>query len=314
MAAEGHDIVLIDKNEHVVERLIGSTDIAGIVGNGANLELLREAGVPGCDVFIAVTATDEINIIASIIAKKLGAKTTLVRVRNPEYSSNLEFALERLEFSMMVNPELETARAIAQNIRFPSALGIETFADERVQLVAVRVAKDSLLVKMPLSEFRKIYGSVLVCVVERGEDVFIPDGSFVLKEGDLIHVTGQIKDLYMIYKVAGCLTRKIRSIMIIGGSRITRYLLKIFEQSGMEICVIENDAARTDELAGDFPKVKVITGDGTDQTILEEQHIGHYNCFIALTGIDEENIVTSLYAAKKKVPKIVTKVNRKAIA
>ena len=244
LAAEGHDIVLIDKNEHVVERLIGSTDIAGIVGNGANLELLREAGVPGCDVFIAVTATDEINIIASIIAKKLGAKTTLVRVRNPEYSSNLEFALERLEFSMMVNPELETARAIAQNIRFPSALGIETFADERVQLVAVRVAKDSLLVKMPLSEFRKIYGSVLVCVVERGEDVFIPDGSFVLKEGDLIHVTGQIKDLYMIYKVAGCLTRKIRSIMIIGGSRITRYLLKIFEQSGMEICVIENDCGQ----------------------------------------------------------------------
>ncbi len=313
LADENHDVVLIDTNEQVVEHLIGSTDITGIVGNGANLELLREAGVSGCDVFIAVTATDEINIIASIIARKLGAKATLVRVRNPEYSSNLAFALERLEISMMINPELETARAIAQSIRFPSAIGIETFVNERVQLVAVRVVKGSQLVGMQLNDFRKIYGTVLVCVVERDDGVFIPGGSFTLREGDLLHVTGLISDLDVIYKAAGCFTRKIRSVMIVGGSRITRYLLKIIEQSGMDICVIEHDKNKTETLAGDFPKVKVIAGDGTDQAILEEQHISNYNCFVALTGIDEENLVTSLYAAKKKVPKVVTKVNRKPL-
>ncbi len=313
LAEENHDIVLIDKNEQVVEHLIALTDITGIVGNGANLDLLREAGVPGCDVFIAVTATDEINIIASIFASKLGAKATLVRVRNPEYSSNLEFVQERLGISMMVNPELETARAIEKSIRFPSAHGIETFADERVQMVAVRIVKGSSLVGMRLNHFRKIYGTVLVCVVQRSDGVFIPDGSFMLREGDLLHVTGRTSDLDMIYKAAGCFTRKVRSVMIIGGSRITRYLLKIIAPAGMDTCVIDHDRKMTEALAGDFPKVKVITGDGTDQSILEEQHLSDYDCFIALTGIDEENLVTSLFAAKKKVPKLVTKVNRKPL-
>ncbi len=313
LAAENHDIVLIDKNEQVVEHLIATTDITGIVGNAANLDLLREADVPGCDVFIAVTATDEINIIASIFARKLGAQATLVRVRNPEYSRNLEFVQERLGISLMVNPELETARAIVKSIRFPSAHGIETFAGERVQMVAVRVAECSKLIGMRLAQFRKLYGTVLVCIVQRSDGVFIPDGTFVLREGDLLHVTGRIRDLDAIYKAAGCFTRKIRSVMIVGGSRITRYLLKIIAPYGMDICVIEHDKATTEALAGDFPKVKVITGDGTDQSVLEEQNIGDYDCFVALTGIDEENLVTSLYAAKRNVPKLVTKVNRKPL-
>jgi len=313
LAAENHDIVLIDTDVKVIEHLIDVTDITGLVGNGANLNLQREAGVPGCDVFIAVTASDEINIIASIIARKLGAKATLVRVRNPEYSSNLNFVQERLEVSMLVNPELETARAIARSIRFPSALGIETFANERVQMVAVRVVKGSSLVGIQLNHFREIYGTVLVCVVQRGNRVFIPDGSFVLNEGDLIHVTGLKRDLDIIYKAAGCLTRRIRSVMIIGGSRITRYLLKLIDHFGMDICVIDHDESITEALASDFPKVKVITGDGTDHTVLEEQHISNYDCFVALTGIDEENLVTSLYASKNNVPKTVTKVNRKPL-
>lgn len=312
LAAENHDVVLIDNDEKVVERY-SSADIYGIVGNGANLDLQREAGVPGCDVFIAVTATDEINIIASTFARKLGAKATLVRVRNPEYSRNLEFVQERLEISMMINPELETARAIAKSIRFPSAIGIETFADGRVQIVAVRVVKDSSLVGMQLNHFRKTYGSILVCVVQRDKAIFIPDGKFILQEGDLLHVTGLTRDLVMIYKAAGCFTRKIRSVMIIGGSRITRYLLKIINNTGRDICVIDHDEDTTEALAADFPKVKVITGDGTDQAVLEEQHIEHYDCFVALTGIDEENLVTSLFAAQKNVPKMVTKVNRRPL-
>ncbi len=305
-----HDVAVIDENARVVDHLIGSADIAGMVGNGANVNLQREAGVPGCDVFIAVTASDEINIIAAIIAHKLGAKKTLARVRNPEYASNLEFVRENLGISLMINPELEAARAIALSVRFPSALGIETFAGGRVQMVEIRVAKGSSLNGMQLNQFRAAYGMVLVCVVQRGEDVFIPEGSFILQEGDLLHVTGSINDLAAIYKAAGRVTRKIRSVMIIGGNRIARYLLKIIGHLGMDICVIENDDSITEALAGDFPKVKVITGDGTDPTVLQEQHISDYDCFVALTGIDEENLVASLYAAKQQVPKIITKVNR----
>ena len=312
LAAENHDVVLIDIDPRVVEHY-SSGDIFGIVGNSTNLDIQREAGVPGCDVFLAVTDTDEINIIASIFARKLGAKATLARVRNPEYSRDLEFVQERVGISMMVNPELETARSIAKSIQFPSAIGIETFLDGHVQMVNVRIVKSSTLIGLQLNDFRKMYGTILVCVVQRGADSFIPGGNFTLREGDLLHVTGKAKDLDAIYKAAGCLTKKIRSIMIIGGGRITRYLLKLLSQQGKEICVIDHNETAAEAMAAQYPKAKVIVADGTDQSILIEQHIEHYDCFIALTGIDEENIVTSLFAAKKNVPKIVTKVNRRQL-
>ena len=310
LAAENHDIVLIDTDAQAVEYLIGKSDITGLVGNGANLELQREAGVRGCDVFIAVTPTDEVNIIAAVIAHELGAKATVARVRNPEYSSNLDFMQKSLGISMMINPELEAARAIAQSIRFPSALGIETFVDGRVQIVEVQVAKCSPLAGMRLSHFRELHGTVLVCVVQRGDEVIIPDGSFVLQEGDRIHVTGSIGDLAAIYKAAGCAIRKIRSAMVLGGNRITQYLLKILDNRGMDICVIDHDKSITNALASEFPRAKIITGDGTDPALLDEQRIATYDCFVALTGIDEENLVTSLHAVRQNVPKIVTKVNR----
>lgn len=310
LAEENHDVVVIDEDPQVVEDLMGVSDIAGFIGNAASPELLRDTGVSDCDVFIAVTASDEINIIASIMAHKLGAKEVLARVRNPEYSNELTFVQENLGISMMINPEMEAAKTIAHSIRFPSAISVETFANGRVQMVEVRVAPGSSLIGMQLSLFREMYGKILVCIVQRGDEVYIPGGSFVLNEGDLLHVTGPITDLTAVYKAAGCLTRKIRSVMIIGGSKITRYLLKFIDHQGMDICVIEQDRAVAESLADAFPGIKVIAGDGTDQEVLEEQHIGGYDCFIALTGIDEENLITSLYASKKSVRKIVTKVNR----
>ncbi len=310
LAAENHDIVVIDTDAEVVEHLIDSIDITGIVGNGANLALQRKAGVPDCDVFIAVTASDEINIIASIIAHKLGVKAILARVRNPEYASDFEFVQDNLGVSLIINPELEAAKSIARSIRFPSATEIETFVGGQVQIVGVWVAKGSSFVGMQLNRFRETYGTVLVCVVQRGHDVFIPDGSFVLQAGDLLHVTGAIGDLAAFYKAAGCFTKKIRSVMIIGGSRITRYLLQILSPARMDICVIDNNKATTNALSGDFPKVKVIAGDGTDHALLEELSVGGYDCFVSLTGVDEENLMTSLYAVKQKVPKVITKINR----
>ncbi|NMA24332.1 MAG: Trk system potassium transporter TrkA [Clostridiales bacterium] len=310
LADENHDVVIIDRDPWVVESLVGLSDIAGYVGNGANPELLKEAGVSDCDVFIAVTESDEINIIASIIAHKLGAREVLARVRNPEYSSQLSFVQENLGISMMINPEMEAAHTIMHCIRFPSALSIEVFAEGRVRMVEVRVSPGSPMAGMRLSRFREAFGKVLVCIVQRGDEIYIPDGSFVLQENDLLHVTGPIRNLPSICKDAGSFTRKIRSVMIIGGSNIARYLLRIMDRAGMDICVIERNRAVAESLAGEFSGVKIIVGDGTDQSLLEEQHIESYDCLIALTGIDEENLVTSLYAAMKKVPKIVTKVNR----
>ncbi len=310
LSGENHDVVIIDRDSSVVDSLIGLSDIAGLVGNGANPELLREAGVSDCDVFIAVTESDEINIIASIMAHNLGAHEVLARVRNPEYSNQLSFVQENLGVSMLINPEMEAARTIMHSIRFPSAISIESFAEGRVQMVEARISNGSQLDGMPLTRFREMYGRVLVCIVQRGDDIYIPDGSFVLREGDLLHVTGPTKNLPAICKVAGCFTQKIRSVMIIGGSNIARYLLRIMDRTGMDICVIESDRTVAESLASEFGGVKVIVGDGTDQSLLEEQHIESYDCLVALTGIDEENLITSLFAAKKKVPKIVTKVNR----
>ncbi|NLA87085.1 MAG: Trk system potassium transporter TrkA [Clostridiales bacterium] len=310
LSGENHDVVIIDRDSSVVDSLIGLSDIAGLVGNGANPELLREAGVSDCDVFIAVTESDEINIIASIMAHKLGAHEVLARVRNPEYSSQLSFVQENLGISMLINPEMEAARAIMHSIRFPSAISIESFAEGRVQMVEVSASPGSQLDGMPLTRFREMFGRVLVCIVQRGDDIYIPAGSFVLREGDLLHVTGPTKNLPAICKVAGCFTRRIRSAMIIGGSSIARYLLRIMDRTGMDICIIERNRTVAESLASEFGGVKVIAGDGTDQSLLEEHHIESYDCLVALTGIDEETLITSLYAAKKKVPKIVTKVNR----
>ena len=313
LAAEKHDVYVIDKDPRVVDRMMSIADVAAIAGNAASMDIQREVGVQDCDVFLAVTALDELNIIASIIANKLGAKFTVARVRNPEYSSNLDFVQGSLGISMMVNPELEAARSVALSIRFPSALGIETFANGRVQMVGVRVSEHSTLVGMQLSRFREIYGTVLICVIERGKDVFIPEGRTVLMGGDVIHVTGSIKELSSLYKNAGCFTGKIHSAMIVGGGRITKYLLQIISRQGLDVCVIESDEAEAEKMAAEFPNVKVVVGDGTDHSLLDEQRIDVYDCFVALTGNDEENLLTSLYATTKKVPKTVTKVNRTSL-
>jgi len=310
LARENHDVVIIDIDPQVVERLIDIADVTGCVGSGTNAELLKSAGVPECDVFIAVTESDEVNIISSVIAHKLGAKEVITRVRNPDYSSQLPFLKENLGISMMINPEMEAAMAIAHIVRFPSAISIESFAGGRVHMVEVSVARGSRLDGMQLSEVRGVLGMVLVCIVQRGDEIYIPGGSFVLKGGDLIHITGPLSNLAEVCKAAGSFTKKTRSMIIIGGSRVARYLLRLTDRKNIEICVIEHDKAVAEALGAEFDDVKVIIGDGTDQSLLDEQHLDRYDCMIALTGIDEENLIASLYAYKKKVPKIITKVNR----
>ncbi len=249
-------------------------------------------------------------MISSIIAKKLGAKNTILRVRNQEYSSHMDFVRESLGITMMINPELEAAKDMANLIKFPSALSVEAFVNGRVNMVEMEVTEKSPLNKMNLVDFKDEYKDIMVMIVLRDETAFIPSGDTILEKGDRVYVTGGQKQLNKFYKFAGSYKEKIKSVMIVGGGRITYYLLKMLSPLKLDIKVIEQDEAKAFELSSHFPEVVVINGDGTDQSFLDEEHMEMYDSVISLTGVDEENVINSMYAAKKDMKKIITKINR----
>lgn len=310
LSLEGNDIVLIEKNAVRLERIINKNDITGLAGNAANYENLMEAGVDDCDIFIAVTHEDEINIIAAIIAKKMGANYTIARVRNPEYAGHMGFVRDSLGISMMINPELEAAKVISKVIRFPEALSVEQFVNGRVNIVETKIKPHGPLAGMSLTQFGQQYGEVLMCAVTRGEETFIPSGDTVLEVGDHVFVTGTQKDLTQFYRKTGYNEEKIRSALIVGGGRAAYYVIKMLSGMKINLKVIELNHERARKLSEDFPNTVIVQGDGTDQEFLKEERIDHYDAVISMTGVDEENILISLYAASLGVKKEITKVNR----
>lgn len=310
LSIEGNDIVLIEPNQWKLERVISKNDITGLVGNGASYDIQVEAGVPNCDIFIAVTPKDEINIIASIIARKLGAEHTIARVRNPEYAGHMGFMREGLGITMMINPELEAAKDIVRVIRYPEALSVEQFANGRVNIVEIEVDESNGLAGIPIAEFRNHYGNVLICSIAREEEVFIPEGTAKIKLGDRIFVTGSKKDLTRLYRKAGFKEEKLRSAMLVGGGRLSHYLIEMLTEMDMELKVIEINHETAKSLSEEFPRTVVIEGDGTDQEFLKEERIELYDTVISLTGVDEENILISLFAVTQNTKKVITKVSR----
>lgn len=310
LSQDNHDIVLIEQNSRRLDQLINMADINGVKGNGAIFKTQMEAGVDKCDIFIAVTPYDETNIIAAITAKKLGADYTVARVRDPEYSQQMEFVRETLGINMMINPEMEAARDISRIIQFRSVLGIEQFDNGRVNIVEVRVAEDSSLSGRKVKDLREIGRNFLICVIQRGDEVIIPTGESVVKAGDHIHITGTMEELNKLYIAAGCYKQRLSSVLIVGGGRITHYLLSRLLRLKMRCKVIEVDQEIADELAENFPEVEVVCGDGTDQSFLREERIANFDVVVSLTGIDEENMLLSLFASSQGVKKIITKVNR----
>ncbi|MDO5022165.1 MAG: Trk system potassium transporter TrkA [Eubacteriales bacterium] len=309
LSREEHEVTLIERNEAKLNAVVDQYQIMGISGNGAFYDVQMEAGVPSCDLFIAVTPQDEINIMACVVAKKLGAKYTIARVRMPEYASHVGFVQENLGISRMINPELEAAQEIYRMIRYPSALSVVPFAYNKINLVELAITEESQLKGLNLIKIRKEYNHLLVCILVRDEKTIIPRGDTVLKEGDRLFITGAPSDLGALYRSMGTVD-KIRSVMIIGGGRICRYLLEMLRGMKFDIKVIESDEETANSLAEDFQDVSVIYGDGTDQSLLDNQHITGYDCVITLTGIDEENIILSMFAAMRKVPRRITKINR----
>ena len=283
----------------------------GIMGNGANCDILTEANVKACDVFIAVTQSDEINIISSVMAKKLEAKYSIARVRNPEYFTQMQFMSESLGIDVMLNPEAESAYCIARNLEFPTALNVETFSSNKVNIVELMVEENSYLDGLKLIDFKKNknFKGILVCIVKRGKDIYIPTGNFVLQAKDKIYVTGIQSELSNFYKSLGHAEERIKSVIIVGGGRITYYLTSILLERKIDVKIIELNEERAKKLSETFENAIIVHGNGTDSDLLEEERFDKYDACVSLTGIDEENIIISMYASKKGIKKNITKIN-----
>ena len=310
LVAENHDVVLIEQNEAVLNHIVSRFDIMGLLGNGADFTILEQAGVQECDIFIALTEHDEVNMISAVLAKKMGAKETIVRVRNPEYSNSYFKEKNILGFSLIVNPELLAARAIGNIVDFPSALSVERFAGGRVSLMEFVVKDASGLCQMPISEFRKKF-DVIVCALERNHELIIPDGEMTLQDKDRIFVTGNRVDMMRLHNHFKA--RTVKSFLIIGAGKIAYYLVGILKDSRIDTKVIEINPERARFFSEKFPNLYIVQGDGTAKDILLEESAPHYDAVATLTGVDEENIITSMFLDRVGVQKNITKVNRTSL-
>ncbi|CAM1658416.1 Trk system potassium uptake protein TrkA [Streptococcus oralis] len=310
LVAENHDVVLIEQDEAVLNHIVSRFDIIGLLGNGADFAILEQAGVQECDIFIALTEHDEVNMISAVLAKKMGAKETIVRVRNPEYSNAYFKEKNILGFSLIVNPELLAARAISNIIDFPNALSVERFAGGRVSLMEFVVKDASGLCQMPISEFRKKF-DVIVCALERNHELIIPGGEMTLQDKDRIFVTGNRVDMMRLHNHFKA--RTVKSFLIIGAGKIAYYLVGILKDSRIDTKVIEINPERARFFSEKFPNLYIVQGDGTAKDILLEESAPHYDAVATLTGVDEENIITSMFLDRVGVHKNITKVNRTSL-
>ena len=306
-----HNITVIDQNSEVTKSVVNTYDVMGVSGSGASVDTLREAKVEDTDILIAVTGSDELNLLTCLLAKKLGDCKTIARVRNPEYSKEIHHFKEDLGLAMIINPELTAADEIARLLRFPTAVQIDTFAKGRVEILKFKIPSGSPLCDMKLADIsQKLSCDVLVCGVERGEEAFIPGGDFVLKEGDFISIVSSIENASQFIKKIGIKTNKVKDCIIVGGGTTAVYLAHRLIKAGISVKIIENNPARCEFLCDILPKATIINGDGTENRLLLEEGIDKAESFVALTGIDEENVLLSLYAKTKTDGKIITKINR----
>ena len=315
LAAEKHDIVVIDQDTDLIESLVNIYDVRGVVGNGGCYDVQKDAFEDGADLLIATTSSDETNILACLVAKKLGTPHTIARIRNPEYEKQLHFMREELGLSMVVNPEKATAREIARVLRFPSAIKREQFCRQRFELVEYRVNEGNPLEGLQLSDlYRNIRVKILICAVARGQQTIIPTGATVLQKGDKIYLTASARELESFFRKLNIFKARANNIMIVGASRITYYLVKELEDIQKRVTVIDSNAGRCQAMSEKFPGVLVIHGDGADSELLSEERISEMDAFVPLTGLDETNIILAMYASQFPNCKVVAKINRPSFA
>ena len=310
LSEDNYDVVLIDNNEGKLKTAINKLDIICITGDGVSAEVQKEADVPHADLVIACASTDELNMLSCLIARRLGARHTIARVRNPIYYQQIDILKEDLRLSMAVNPELAVANEISRVLIFPSASKIETFMKGRLELVEFQIRQGNPIIGQKLAEiYRKHQIKILVCAVQRGKEVFIPDGEFILQEGDKLHIAASHREIEMFFKSLGDRKNKIKRVLICGGGRVGFYLAKQLFALGMQVKIIEQDLKKCESLCEMLPKATIIHGDAADHDLLIEEGIREADALIALTGMDEENIIMALFAKTQGVHKIIAKVN-----
>lgn len=310
LVAENHSIVLIDTDEEKLEDMGNTLDVMCVSGRGESVSVLVEAGVETCDLLIAMMRSDELNLLTCLIAKKLGAKNTIARVRNPIYSDGINLIKDDLGLSMHINPELAAANEISRLLRFPTAIQVETFAKGRVEIMKYPIPAGSALHELRIHQLRThLKTSVFICAVERGNEVFVPTGDFILRAGDIISFVAPIRVANDFFAKMGAISSKIKDVVIIGGGRLTYYLTKNLIESDINVKIIEIDKNRCEELSELLPDAMIIHGDGTNNQLLHEEHIEDADAVLTLTGVDEQNVLMSIYASQQ-VPsaKIVTKI------
>ena len=310
LSEDNYDVVLIDNNEEKLKEAINNLDINCFSGDGVSVEVQKEAGVPEADLVIACASTDELNMLSCLIARRLGAKNTIARVRNPIYYQQIDILKEDMHLSMVVNPEFAVANEIARNLIFPAASKVETFVKGRIELVEFPIREGNSLIGYKLADiYRKFQIKILVCAIQRGEEVYIPDGEFVIQQGDKLHIAATHKEIEHFFERIGNRKFRVRNVMICGGGRVGFYLAKQLGALGMKVKMIEQSHDRCEVLCEALPEVTVIHGDATDHDLLMEEGVRDADALIALTGVDEENIIMGLFAKKQGVEKIIAKVN-----
>ena len=309
--AEGNNVTVIDQDGVKVKTIANKLDIMGVIGNGASRSTQKDAGVDKTNLLVAVTGNDELNLLSCLVAKKSANCRTIARLKNPEYNIDAPYFKNELGLAMVINPELAAANEIARILNFPSAIKIETFAKGRVELLKFKLPEGSRLVGMSIKDVSmKLKSSVTFCTIERGDEVYIANGNFVFEGKDVISIIASPAGAKAFFKKIDYQIQPIKNALIVGGGPITYYLCRLLENSGIACTVVEKDESRCNLLATEFEKVTVIHADPSDEDTLREEGIAGADAFVALTGIDEENILLSLFARKSGSRKVITKINR----
>ena len=294
---EGHSITVIDESYTAIEKLSDTQNVMAIQGNGATYSVLREAGIGSCDLLIAVTAADELNLYTCLLAKNAGVSSTIARVRNPEYISDVEVVKEDLKLTLAINPEHTCAGEIARLVKFPGAVNISSFAKGMIDLVKIRLSDQSALADKKVADCASVLkGAVRIAFVERGGEFYIPNGDFVLEAGDMVSFVAPSAAAAKLLKSLGHLSGKSRSVMILGGSKIGFYLAKALHEAGVSVKIIELDPKRCEELSEDLDGVMIINANAMDEDLLMSEHIDRADGVVCLMNTDEENLLASLFA------------------
>lgn len=315
LSREGHDITIIDKNAQRVQAVANSYDIMYMVGNGASYSVQVEAGIENADLLIAVTESDELNLLCCTVAKRVGNCSAIARVRNPDYAQEVTYLQEKLGLAMIINPDLEAAKEAARVLYLPTALDVNPFAHGQAEMVNFKIPAGNILDGMKLMDMTKsipepIETNILICAIERDGQVYIPKGDFRMAQGDVVSVVSTSRIVRKFLRTIGFKTKQVRSVMIVGGGRGGFYLANELLNAGIEVKIIELNKERCEELSILLPKATIIHGDGSDAELLREEGLDYAEAFVPLTGIDEENIMLTLHARAESDAKVVTKINR----